>query len=90
MIDDELDSIIKLIQLATHKQLGIIIEQVKTQREILNKRKITQFHVDDEVEFESNGKIVKGTITKVKIKRVSVKTDQGRWDVPATMLEFSQ
>ena len=90
MIDDELDSIIKLIQLATHKQLGIIIEQVKTQREILNKRKITQFHVDDEVEFENNGRIVKGTIIKVKIKRVSVKTDEGRWDVPATMLEFSQ
>ena len=90
MIDDELDSIIKLIQLATHKQLGVIIGQVKIQREILNKRKITQFHVDDEVEFENNGRIVKGTIIKVKIKRVSVKTDEGRWDVPATMLEFSQ
>ena len=90
MKDDELDSIIKLIQLATHKQLGIIIEQVKLQREILNKRKITQFNVDDKVEFESNGRIVKGTIIKVKIKRISVKTDEGKWDVPATMLEFSQ
>ena len=90
MKDDELNSITGLIRSATHKQLGIIIEQVKLQREILNKRKITQFHVDDEVEFENNGRIVKGTITKVKIKTVSVKTDQGRWDVPATMLEFSQ
>ena len=57
---------------------------------MLNKRKISQFNVDDKVEFDNNGTIVKGRITKVKIKRVSVKTDQGKWDVPATLLNFSQ
>ena len=90
MKDDEIDKIIRLIPVATHKQLQTIIGQIKIQREMLNKKKISQFNVDDKVEFDNNGTIIKGRITKVKIKRVSVKTDEGKWDVPATLLNFSQ
>ena len=43
-------------------------------------------NVGDKVFFMSKGSKVNGTIRKKNIKRIVVDTDQGGWNVPASML----
>ena len=84
-----LDDVKKHIRIASFKEIQSITKMIRARREILNKNKIEQFSKGDKVEFEHNGKTITGQITKVKIKRISVRTDQGLWDIPATLLNFS-
>ena len=45
------------------------------------------FSVGDKVTFKrKNGTVYIGVIYKVNRKRIDVKTDKGRWNVPPTML----
>ncbi len=85
-----LDDVEKFIRNLNYDEWVSISNMMKKRREIINKDKINNFSKGDHVEFNSKGKTIKGYITKVKIKRISVKTDEGKWDVPATLLEFSK
>lgn len=73
----------------TNEQLTSIIDAVKYARAQLTKTKVRSFSVGDTVKFTSNknGITYVGTVDKVKLKFVLVKTPGSRWNVPANMLE---
>jgi hypothetical protein len=73
----------------TNDQLTSIIDAVKYARSQLTKTKLRSFAVGDQVRFTSNknGQTYVGTVEKVKLKFVLVKTPTTRWNVPANMLE---
>jgi exosome complex RNA-binding protein Csl4 len=72
----------------TNEQLGSIIDAVKFARARLaetNKRALT---LGSKVQFNSSktGQTLIGTVDKIAIKYVTVRTSQGLWRVPASML----
>jgi len=73
----------------TNEQLTSIIDAVKYARAQLTKTKVRSFSVGDTVKFTNNknGITYVGTVDKVKLKFVLVKTPGSRWNVPANMLE---
>jgi len=73
----------------TNDQLTSIMDAVKYARSQLVKTKLRSFSVGDQVRFTSNknGMTYVGTVEKVKLKFVLVKTPVSRWNVPANMLE---
>ena len=76
----------------TNEQLTSIIDAVKFARARLgdmNKRAMT---LGDNVSFRSSktGMTVTGTVSKIAIKYITVKTAQGLWKVPANMLTLVQ
>jgi hypothetical protein len=70
-------------------ELESVISAVKYARAQLTKQKARAFGVGDSVKFTSNrnGLTYVGTVNKVKIKYVLVKTNGGLFNVPANMLE---
>ena len=73
----------------TNDQLTSIVNAVQYARAQLGKQKIREFTKGDTVKFHSTkrGVTVKGTVTKVAIKYVTVKDGVMLWKVPANMLE---
>jgi len=74
----------------TSQQLGEITQAVKYARAQLSNRQIRSCVKGDSVRFTNpkNGAIFRGTVEQVKIKNVVVATAQGRYNVPANLLEF--
>ena len=72
----------------TNVELSSIIDAVKWKRATLAKLTKASLAVGDSVEFTSNktGMTLQGTVTKIAIKYVTVRTPQGAWRVPANML----
>jgi small-conductance mechanosensitive channel len=72
----------------TNTELVSIIDAVKWKRATLAKLTKASLAVGDSVEFTSNktGMTLQGTVTKIAIKYVTVRTPQGAWRVPANML----
>ena len=73
----------------TNNQLTSINDAVLYARAQLRAVKIREFTKGDTVKFHSTkrGVTVKGTVTKVAIKYVTVKDGVTLWKVPANMLE---
>lgn len=73
----------------TNDQLNAIISAVKFRRGQLTKQAKYQFRVGSSVKFVSTrtGQTVLGTVEKMAVKFATVNTNQGRWKVPANMLE---
>ena len=74
----------------TNEQLNSINDAVLYARAQLRAVKIREFTKGDTVKFTSakrGGLVVKGTVTKVAIKYVTVKDGAMLWKVPANMLE---
>ena len=84
-----LEDVEKHIRIASFHEIQSITKMIRARREIIDQNKINTFQTGDNVEFQHKGKTITGQITKVKIKRISVRTDQGLWDIPATLLNFS-
>ena len=72
----------------TNEQLMSVIDAVKFARARLTQTAKSSLRVGDAVEFTSNktGMTLQGTVTKIAIKYVTVRTNQGLWRVPANML----
>lgn len=72
----------------TNTELSSIIDAVKWARASLAKSVKNQLSIGDQVQFTSskNGMTYTGTVSKIAIKYVTVKTQQGLWRVPASML----
>ena len=70
-------------------QLNSIIDAVKFARAQLTKENKRKFWPGDSVKFTSNrnGMTYTGTVNKVKIKYILVRTNAGLFNVPANMLE---
>lgn len=73
----------------TNVELESVISAVKFARASLAKHNKRAFHPGDSVKFTSsrNGLTYVGTVNKVKIKYILVRTPGGLFNVPANMLE---
>tara|TARA_R110002051_G_scaffold229348_1_gene291359 strand:+ start:111 stop:383 length:273 start_codon:yes stop_codon:yes gene_type:complete len=71
---------------ADNEEVNEIAELIRIRKEMLSKQKMNEMNVGDKVFFMSKGSKVNGTIRKKNIKRIVVDTDQGGWNVPASML----
>ena len=71
---------------ADNEEINEIAELIRIRKEMLSKQKMNELKVGDKVFFISKGSKVMGTIRKKNIKRLVVDTDQGGWNVPASML----
>lgn len=74
---------------ATVLDTSELIELIKLRRNNLSKRTAASIALGDNVTFTSSrtGQRVSGTVEKVAIKNVIVRTALGRYRVPANMLE---
>ena len=73
----------------SNQELETIAQALKFARNQLSRRNTSCFRPGDSVKFTSprSGVTFKGTVDKVKIKYVLVATPQGRYNVPASLLE---
>lgn len=72
----------------TNDQLTSVIDAVKFARSRLAQTTKSSLRLNDAVEFTSSktGLTLQGTVSKIAIKYVTVRTAQGLWRVPASML----
>lgn len=72
----------------TNTELTSMIDAVKWKRATLAKLTKASLMLGDSVSFTSSktGLEVTGTVSKIAIKYVTVRTAQGLWKVPANML----
>ena len=73
----------------TNEQLSSIIDAVKFARARLTEQTKRSLKLGSSVQFTSNktGLTLRGTVDKIAIKFVTVRTPQGLWRVPGNMLE---
>jgi len=73
----------------TNTELSSIMSAVQFARSQMTKQKIRSFAKGDTVKFTSNrnGMTYTGTVEKIAIKYVNVRTHVGVYRVPANMLE---
>ena len=73
----------------TNDDLNSIVDALKYARAQLSKQNRRAFMPGDTVKFTSNrnGQTYTGTVNKVKIKYILVRTNAGMFNVPANMLE---
>jgi hypothetical protein len=73
----------------SNDQLNSITMAVKYARGQLMQTKRRSFRPGDAVSFVNSrtGQTMLGTVDRIKLKYVLVTTSQGRWNVPANMLE---
>ena len=73
----------------TNDELTSIIDAVKYARAQLTQKNKRSLMLGDTVKFNSTktGMTMQGTVNKIAIKYVTVRTQQGLWKVPANMLE---
>lgn len=73
----------------TNDQLNSIIAAIKFRRAQITKQQTRSLRAGDSVKFTSsrNGVTYLGTVRKVKLKYVLVGTNNGVFNVPASMLE---
>lgn len=73
----------------TNIEIQSMVDAIKFARSNLARQNKRAFKVGDTVKFTSNrnGRTYTGTVDKIKIKFVLVNTPQGRYNVPASMLE---
>jgi len=72
----------------SNDDLSTVIESVKFARQRLAKQTKAAMMLGDTVQFTSNktGRTMQGTVQKIAIKYVTVRTQEGLWKVPANML----
>jgi hypothetical protein len=77
-----------MLQTWTDVELRSMIDAVQWNRSRLAQRTKASLNVGDNVEFTSSktGRQMRGHITKIAIKYVTVNTGMGLWRVPANML----
>ena len=77
-----------MLQSWTNVELSSMIDAVKWNRTNLAKQIKRSIMLGDNVEFTSNktGRLMRGHVTKIAIKYITVNTGMGLWRVPANML----
>jgi hypothetical protein len=84
----KLNKIIEDIYKMNSSEISQIIEAVKLRRNQLHTMNAGSFRIGDKVSFEGRGgRIVTGTVQKIKIKYVLIDAGiYGRWNVPGSHL----
>ncbi len=85
---NKLQKTIEAIQQMDSEDLNSIVTAIKLRRNQLHYQDAQSFRVGDRVSFKGRHNVIeKGTIDKVKIKYILVRTDSGnRWNVPGSHL----
>ena len=79
--------VIKFIHGASSEDVDLIVQAIKYRRNQLHTQKAQSFKIGDTVSFTGRyGRMETGTVTKVKIKYVTVDTGMSRWNVPGNHL----
>ena len=86
-----MNTILKKISTMDGDEIEMLIDAIKTRRNILAQEAVTSFNVGDVVQFDTGRKagIIQGTIIKKKIKNIVVKPfgpRPGNWNVTASLL----
>jgi ASC-1-like (ASCH) protein len=88
-----IDDILHTIQFGAldNNELNGILAAVKYRRARITQNMRRQLTVGDTVQFFSSrfNRTLQGSVQKVAIKYVTVRTTQGLWKVPASMLEVA-
>ena len=73
----------------TNEELDTIVQALKYARSQIGKRTVCSLLPGDTVKFTSpkTGVVFNGTVDRVKIKYILVNTPQGRYNVPANLVE---
>ena len=73
----------------SNDEINSIVDAIKYARARMTKEKTRSFMLGDTVKFTSNrnGVTYTGTVNKIKIKYILVRTPNGMFNVPANMLE---
>ena len=84
----KVEKIIEGIYTLNNEELNSVVDALKLRRNQLHYQDAQSFRVGDRVSFKGrHNAIEKGTIEKVKIKYILVRTDSGqRWNVPGSHL----
>ena len=77
-----------MLQTWTDVELRSMVDAIQWNRANLAKRVKQSISVGDNVEFTSSktGRLMRGFVTKIAIKYVTINTGLGLWKVPANML----
>lgn len=80
-------NVIQFIHGASPEDINLIVAAVKLRRNQHHFQQAQSFRIGDTVTFQGRyGRTETGTVTKVKIKYVSVDTGTSRWNVPGSHL----
>ena len=84
----KLNKMLEDINVLNNAELEQVISAVKLRRNALHSINAHAFKIGDTVSFTGRGgRITQGTIQRIKIKYVLVRTDAGqRWNVPGSHL----
>ena len=87
-MNKKVEKIIEGIYTLNNDELNSVVDALKLRRNQLHYQDAQSFRVGDRVSFKGrHNAIEKGTIEKVKIKYILVRTDRGqRWNVPGSHL----
>ena len=88
----KLNKMIQDIYVLNNDELNKVVEAVKLRRNQLHFTDAHNLKFNDRVSFQGrHGAILKGTVERVKIKYILVRTDAGqRWNVPGSHLTLIQ
>ena len=84
----KVEKIIEGIYTLNNDELNSVVDALKLRRNQLHYQDAQSFRVGDRVSFKGRHNVIeKGTIEKIKIKYILVRTDSGqRWNVPGSHL----
>ena len=91
-MNKKLKTIISDIYYMDGTELSAVIDAVKLRRNQIHTSDAHKFRFGDKVSFQGrHNSILKGTVDRVKIKYILVRTDAGqRWNVPGSHLTLIQ
>ena len=84
----KVEKIIEGIYTLNNEELNSVVDALKLRRNQLHYQDAQSFRIGDRVSFKGRHNVIeKGTIEKIKIKYILVRTDRGqRWNVPGSHL----
>ena len=84
----KVEKIIEGIYTLNNDELNSVVDALKLRRNQLHYQDAQSFRIGDRVSFKGRHNVIeKGTIEKIKIKYILVRTDRGqRWNVPGSHL----
>ena len=87
-MNNKIKNIISEIYKLESGDLNSVVDAVKLRRNQLHYQDAQSFRIGDRVSFKGRHNVIeKGTIDKIKIKYILVRTDRGqRWNVPGSHL----
>jgi hypothetical protein len=84
----KLSEVLLNISKMNSNELNSVIDMVNRTRSFQISQVANSFHVGDKVYFKNRqGRKVRGVVAKVNPKNIKVKTEQGVWNVTATLLK---